>query len=195
MEAKWHSNITIIDGYTLQNNDRTLVKNAQNAFAGIGATKVSNGIYNYYETGIWTRSDDLPKGDNSVGATTFIENGATNVSTIFVQNNITDEANRTNIVGIDSLNFVIFSNIAFKTGDGLVTAGNFPTTLSVKPILEGFLELVSSSTFTDGTATLSTGTLSVNELTDGTATLSTGTLSLSELTDGTATLTNKILYQ
>jgi len=82
----------------------------------------------------------------------------------------------------------IFNNI---TVNNTITATTF--TDGTATLTSGTLSntlLISSNVFTDGTATLSTGTLSLNELTDGTATLSTGTLSLNELTDGTTTLSS-----
>jgi microcystin-dependent protein len=85
----------------------------------------------------------------------------------------------------------IFNNI---TVNNTITATTF--TDGTATLTSGTLSntlLISSNVFTDGTATLSSGTLSLNELTDGTATLSSGTLSLNELTDGTATLSSGTL--
>jgi microcystin-dependent protein len=91
-----------------------------------------------------------------------------------------------NVSGNANFNNIIVNNTITAT-----TFTDGTATLSAGTLDNALL--VSSKVFTDGTATLSTGTLSLNELTDGTATLSTGTLSLNELTDGTATLSTGTL--
>jgi hypothetical protein len=214
-------NLTVIDGFTLTNGDRILVKNAQDAQSNGSA--IFNGIYNYSNTGSWERTNDLPDGDNAVGAFTFIELGVTNNLKAFIQSNVANTDDKETIVGIDAQEYQKFSNFTIELGQGLEAVGSTPTTIEVKKDLTGFLNIVQSNTLTDGITTLTSGNLTglnslstVNanilnnltstKITDGTATLTSGNLTKSKLiscttfTDGTininkGTLTNgKAIY-
>lgn len=94
-----------LDGYTLQTNDRILVKNQVNG--------VENGIYVVKASGAPDRSLDLAATASASGIFTFVQNGVLNGSLGWICNSATGD----DVVGTDSISFTQF------TGLGQVTAG------------------------------------------------------------------------
>jgi hypothetical protein len=99
--------LSTLDGYTLQNGDRILVKNQANA--------AHNGIYTWATGGAeLTRATDFDTGIEVAGGDfTFVTNGTLYNSSGWVQ---TDEVTT---IGTDPIEFTQFS------GQGLYTAGNY----------------------------------------------------------------------
>jgi hypothetical protein len=95
----------IIDGYTLIEDDRILIKDQVNP--------VENGVYIVRITGQPLRSPDMIIGDHAAGVFTFIKFGDLQASTGWVCNSEQDN----DVVGTDGLLFVQFSGL------GKVTAG------------------------------------------------------------------------
>jgi hypothetical protein len=96
----------IIDGYTLKQDDRILIKDQING--------IENGIYIVHNTGRPTRSLDMITGDNAAGVFTLIKFGNLQRSTGWVCNSPSDN----DIVDTNAITFVQF------TGLGAVIAGN-----------------------------------------------------------------------
>jgi hypothetical protein len=71
--------VTTIDGQSVTNGDRVLVKDQTN--------KAENGIYIASTTGSWTRSIDMNVASEVYGAFTFVETGTTNQSSGWVTTN------------------------------------------------------------------------------------------------------------
>ena len=104
-----------IDGVTLSNGDRVLVKD-QN-------TATENGIYVVAATP--TRAVDLPSGADAAGMFTFVEQGTVNADNGFVCTSNKGSA----LAGTNNLTFAQFSGAGqIITSDGLQKTGN---TLSV----------------------------------------------------------------
>jgi hypothetical protein len=98
----------VIDGYTLKEYDRILIKNQINA--------TENGLYVVYSTGAPQRSIDLINGDHAVGIFTFIQFGDLQASTGWICNS----SENNDVVGTDNIDFVQFSGLGeVTTGDGL----------------------------------------------------------------------------
>jgi len=106
------SGLQTIDGVSVAEGDRVLVKNQTNG--------VENGIY-IASSGNWTRADDFASGDNVAGAFCFVEEGTNYADTGWVCTN--DSGSDT--VGTDSLSFTQFSGAgSIEAGDGLGKSGN-----------------------------------------------------------------------
>ena len=104
---------TVIDGYTLQLNDRILIKNQNDP--------VENGFYVILSSGAPTRTPDLIVGDHAAGVFTFIQQGDYQGSTGWICNTSHDN----DIVGTDGLTFVQFSGIGQLTvGPGIIKSLN-----------------------------------------------------------------------
>lgn len=100
----------IIDGYQTQIGDRILIKNQLNG--------VENGIYEV-SANFWSRTSDLPIGDNASRTSVFVENGTINNGSTFVcVNSVPND-----IVGTDSLLFDLF-NQNTQAGLGLYKLNN-----------------------------------------------------------------------
>jgi len=95
----------VIDGYTLIEDDRILIKDQTNP--------VENGMYIVRVTGPPDRSPDMIVGDHAAGVFTFIKFGDLQASTGWVCNSAQDN----DVVATDGLSFVQFSGL------GKVTAG------------------------------------------------------------------------
>jgi len=136
-----------IDGYSLANNDRVLVRINT-------STDISyNGIYVYNNTspGTLTRSADLLYGSNAKGVATFINYGNTNANKTFLQINynvITGLA----ITGITYLDFTPYNSVDFVVGPGLEYEDN---TLFVNPNLNLTTLTTSSNVSVGGTLNVS----------------------------------------
>ena len=101
-----------IDGVTIENGDRVLVKNQTNS--------VDNGIY-IVKSGILSRSSDLASDANAASVFVFIESGTTNQDSGWVCVSDTGTA----VVETDQLSFSQFSGAGQITaGTGMKKAGN-----------------------------------------------------------------------
>jgi hypothetical protein len=108
---------TIVDGVTLANGDRILVKDQ--------STGSQNGVYIVSTSGSWTRATDFDADADVVnGFFTFVKEGTTNADSGWVLT-----TNDTIVVGTTSLSFTQFSGAGQITaGTGLTKTGN---TLSI----------------------------------------------------------------
>jgi hypothetical protein len=105
--------LTVLDGYTLLNGDRVLVKNE--------ATQANNGIYTWATGGtVLTRATDFDTAaEMASGDFTFISNGTLYANTGWVQ---TDPVT---IVGTSPVTWIQFSGAGtYTAGTGLTLAGS-----------------------------------------------------------------------
>ena len=136
-----------IDGVTLANGDRVLVKDQ--------STATQNGIYVVGDTPV--RADDLAAGADAAGAFTFVEQGSTNADIGFVCTSNKGSA----VVGTNNLSFSTFSSSGNVTaGDGLDKSGN---ELSVDLKANGGLVIESTELAVDLAASSITGTLAIGD--------------------------------
>ena len=136
-----------IDGVTLANGDRVLVKDQ--------STATQNGIYVVGDTPV--RADDLAAGADAAGAFTFVEQGSTNADIGFVCTSNKGSA----VVGTNNLAFSTFSSSGNVTaGDGLDKNGN---ELSVDLKANGGLVIESTELAVDLSASSITGTLAISD--------------------------------
>jgi len=144
-----------IDGVTLADNDRVLVKDQ--------STPSQNGIYIVGSSP--ARSSDLAAGADAAGMFTFVEQGTVNADNGFVCTSNKGSA----VVGTNDLTFAQFSGAGQVTaGDGLDKSGN---TLSVDLKANGGLVIESTEIAIDLAASSITGTLPVTKLTSLTSTV------------------------
>ena len=104
------TNITLsgsqtIDGVSLNNLDRVLVKNQLNG--------LENGIYNANTTGTWNRSFDMSLGYQAAANALFVESGTVNAGNGFICTNVTGS----DTVGTNALLFTTFNG----SGNGNIT--------------------------------------------------------------------------
>ena len=134
-----------IDGITLSNGDRVLVKDQ--------STQSQNGIYVVAASP--ARADDLAAGADGAGFFTFVEQGSTNADNGFVCTSNKGSA----VVGTNNLTIVQFSGAGQITaGNGLDKSGN---TLSIDLKSNGGLVIESTEIAVDLGASAITGTLAV----------------------------------
>ena len=165
VKAATTANITIstalnsgdtLDGVTLADNDRVLVKNQ--------STQSENGIYIVGSSP--SRATDLAAGADAAGMFTFVEQGSVNADNGFVCTSNKGSA----VVGTNSLTFAQFSGAGNVTaGDGLDKSGN---TLSVDLKANGGLVIESTELAVDLAASSITGSLPVTKLASLTASVS-----------------------
>ena len=159
--------LTVLDGYTLLNGDRVLVKNE--------ATQANNGIYTWATGGtVLTRATDFDTAaEIASGDFTFVTNGTLYASTGWVQ------TNPVTTVGSDAIVWTQFTGAGtYTAGTGLTLTGTqFSLTTPVAAALGG----TGLTSFTSGgavyatsTSALTTGTLPVASGGTG-VTTSTGT--------------------
>lgn len=99
---------TVIDGYTLQQGDRILLKNQANP--------VENGIYVVQSSGAPVRADDMAPGQAAAGFFVFVQSGTVSKSYGFICNSDPSQS----IVGTDALSFTEFTGISpLAAGPGL----------------------------------------------------------------------------
>ena len=145
-----------LDGVTLADNDRVLVKDQ--------STSSQNGIYIVGSSP--ARASDLAAGADAAGMFTFVEQGTVNADNGFDCTSNKGSA----VVGTNDLTFAQFSGAGQITvGDGLDKSGN---TLSVDLKANGGLVIESTEIAIDLAASSITGTLPVTKLTSLTATVS-----------------------
>jgi hypothetical protein len=97
---------SIIDNYTLQLNDRILIKNQE--------SEIENGIYTVQVSGVPIRVNDLSNGAVASGIFTFVKRGSLNSSLGWICNSLSGS----DTVGVHDLHFTQF------TGLGQVEAGS-----------------------------------------------------------------------
>jgi len=105
------SNITLsslqtIDGYSTQANDRVLVKDQ--------STQTQNGIY-IASSGSWVRATDSSTGAYLINEIVYVENGSTNTSTQWVNNNT-----GTITIGVTNITYIQ----TYSAGTGLTLTNN-----------------------------------------------------------------------
>ncbi len=136
-----------IDGITLADNDRVLVKDQ--------STASQNGIYIVGSSP--SRSSDLASGADAAGMFTFVEQGTVNADNGFVCTSNKGSA----VVGTNNLTFAQFSGAGQITaGNGLDKSGN---TLSVDLKANGGLVIESTEIAVDLGASSITGTLAISD--------------------------------
>jgi len=144
-----------LDGVTLSNNDRVLVKDQ--------STASENGIYIVGSSP--SRATDLAAGADAAGMFTFVEQGSVNADNGFVCTSNKGSA----VVGTNNLTYAQFSGAGNITaGDGLDKSGN---TLSLDLKANGGLVIESTEVAVDLAASSITGTLPVTKLTSLTSTV------------------------
>ena len=156
VKAATTANITIstalnsgdtLDGVTLADNDRVLVKDQ--------STASQNGIYIVGSSP--ARATDLAAGADAAGMFTFVEQGSVNADNGFVCTSNKGSA----VVGTNNLTFAQFSGAGQITaGDGLDKSGN---TLSIDLKSNGGIVIESTEIAVDLGASSITGTLAVGD--------------------------------
>jgi hypothetical protein len=147
--------LTILDGYTLLNGDRILVKNE--------ATQANNGIYTWATGGtVLTRATDFDTAtEMASGDFTFVTNGTLYASTGWVQ---TDPVTT---VGTSPVVWVQFSGAGtYTAGTGLTLIGNqFSLTSPVTAALGG----TGQTSYATGDMLYASASTTLSKLTLGTA--------------------------
>lgn len=94
---------TSIDGVTIVNGDRILVKDGSTANpGGVNGSSIDNGIWVYNSaTTDYSRAIDLDTGDSAAGVLVVATSGTTNADTLF----LCDTDSGSDIVGTDALTF------------------------------------------------------------------------------------------
>ena len=124
-----------VDGYTVLNDDRVLVKSQNATTTNENTDNGYNGIYVYDKsTGVLTRASDCEPGDDLTNQYTFIQNGTLNGQKLFFQINKVTSFNPPPS-GTDTLQYELFSSLNYAVGQGLELIGNSPTTLQVESSL------------------------------------------------------------
>lgn len=146
--------LTVLDGYTLLNGDRVLVKNE--------ATQANNGIYTWATGGtVLTRATDFDTAaEMASGDFTFVSNGTLYANTGWVQ---TDPVT---IVGTSPVTWIQFSGAgAYSAGTGLTLVGTqFSLTAPVTAALGG----TGSTSYAVGDTLYASGTTTLSKLALGT---------------------------
>ncbi len=125
---------SIIDGVTLIQNDRILIKDQIDS--------IENGIYIVNSTGAPTRADDLLDNSSAARIYVFITNGIVNLQTGWSCTNMAGN----DTVGTDALLFTQYSSSTIViAGEGLTKTVN---TLSVNPLQP---QITTVGTITEGT--------------------------------------------
>ena len=171
VKAATTANITIstalnngdtLDGVTLANGDRVLVKNQ--------STQSQNGIYVVGSSP--ARAADLAAGANAAGFFTFVEQGTVNAENGFVCTSNNGSA----VVGTNNLTIAQFSGAGQITAaDGLQKSGN---TLSVDLKANGGLRIESTELAVNLSASSISGTLGIGDGGTGTTTASQARINL-----------------
>lgn len=148
--------LTTLDGYTLQNGDRVLVKNE--------ATQANNGIYTWATGGtVLTRATDFDTATEiASGDFTFVTNGTLYANTGWVQ------TNPVTTVGTDPVIFIQFSGAGtYTAGTGLTLTGTqFSLTSPVVASLGG----TGQTSYTTGDMIYASGATALSKLAIGAST-------------------------
>jgi hypothetical protein len=161
--------LTVLDGYTLLNGDRVLVKNE--------ATQANNGIYTWATGGtVLTRATDFDTAaEMASGDFTFITNGTLYANTGWVQ---TDPVT---VVGTSPVTWVQFSGAGtYTAGTGLTLAGSQFSITNTAVTAAAYGSASAVPTFTvnaQGQLTLAANTsiaISASQITSGTLSIANG---------------------
>ena len=184
-----YSTPLVIDGYTVLNNDRVLIKDQPpNSTPYLGS--VQNGIYNFNTgAGTFARSSDYLSGTDAYGAYTLVQNGTVNANKQFIELS-------QGTVGTAALLFTTFSS-SFVVGQGLekISTGS-STTIQVKSNLSSpsFITSLAVSGATSLGSLAVSGATSLGSLTVSGAT-SLGSLTVSGATSlGSLTVNSGPLF-
>jgi len=174
----------VIDNYTVQNNDRVLIKDQPpNTLPYLGS--VENGIYVFNNgTGTFARSSDYSNGTDAYGAYTLVQNGTVNANKQFIELS-------QGTVGTSALLFTTFSS-SFSVGQGLekISTGS-STTIQVKSNLSS-PSFITSLAVSGAT---SLGSLTVNNATTvGSLTVNNGPIQMTGDINTERQITN-VFYQ
>jgi hypothetical protein len=188
--------LTVLDGYTLLNGDRVLVKNE--------ATQANNGIYTWATGGtVLTRATDFDTAaEMASGDFTFVSNGTLYANTGWVQ---TDPVT---VVGTSPVTWIQFSGSGtYTAGTGLtlagtqfsitntaVTAGAYGSASQVGTFTvnaQGQLTLAGNTTISIPSSAINT-TIPNSGLTNSAVTINGSSVSLGGSTTVTATATNAL---
>ena len=132
--------LTVIDGHTLTNGDRILVKNQANA--------AHNGIYVRTSSTVLTRADDFNStAEIAGGDLVFIENGTLYNSTSWVVEN------EVNTIGTDDILWAQFSGAGTVTAGTNVSVSGLQVSVVNAPTFSGVVTASSGVAFSDGTQT------------------------------------------
>jgi hypothetical protein len=135
------ANLTTLDGYTLNNGDRILVKNE--------ATTANNGIYVRTSATVLTRADDFNSSAEIAGGDfIFVENGTLYNSTGWVvENEVTT-------VGTDAVLWTQFSGAGTVTAGTNVSVSGLQVSVVDAPTFSGLVTASATGVaFSDGTQT------------------------------------------
>jgi hypothetical protein len=132
--------LTTLDGYTLVNGDRVLVKNE--------ATAAHNGVYVRTSSTVLTRADDFNTAAEIAGGDlVFVENGTLYNSTSWVVEN------EVNTVGTDDILWAQFSGAGTVTGGTNITVTGLQVSVVSNPTFANVVTASSGVAFSDGTQT------------------------------------------
>ncbi len=132
--------LTVIDGHTLTNGDRILVKNQANA--------AHNGIYVRTSSTVLTRADDFNSAAEIAGGDlAFIENGTLYNTTSWVVEN------EVNTIGTDNILWAQFSGAGTVTAGTNVSVSGLQVSVVNAPTFSGVVTASSGVAFSDGTQT------------------------------------------
>jgi hypothetical protein len=132
--------LTTLDGYTLTNGDRVLVKNEANA--------AHNGVYARTSSTVLTRADDFnTPGEIAGGDLVFVENGTLYNSTSWVVEN------EVNTIGTDDILWAQFSGAGTVTGGTNITVTGLQVSVVSNPTFANVVTASSGVAFSDGTQT------------------------------------------
>jgi len=132
--------LTTLDGYTLTNGDRVLVKNEANA--------THNGVYARTSSTVLTRADDFnTSAEIAGGDLVFVENGTLYNSTSWVVEN------EVNTIGTDDILWAQFSGAGTVTGGTNITVTGLQVSVVSDPTFANVVTASSGVAFSDGTQT------------------------------------------
>ena len=156
----------IIDGYSVQNNNRVLVKNQGTLDTSLGGyISVQNGIYTYSSSGggTLTRSTDMAAGSSVSQALIPVQFGTQNSTSTWFQALGSSQNQR--IVGIDTLEFVLYIDLNINLGQGLNAKSlSGKTYINVDSSLNFINYLDSKNGVINATGNLALGTNSTNTI-------------------------------
>ncbi len=157
------ANLTTLDGHSLNNGDRILVKNE--------ATAAHNGIYVRTSATVLTRADDFNSAAEIAGGDfVFVENGTIyNATGWVVDNEVTT-------VGTDGVVWVQFSGAGTITAGTNISVSGTQVSVVSDPTFANVVTVSSGVKFADNTIQTSAGVPSLTEFTEKTSSYTLDTL-------------------
>ncbi len=138
------ASLTVIDGHTLNNGDRILVKEQANA--------AHNGIYVRTSATVLTRADDFNSAAEIAGGDfVFVENGTTYNATGWVVDN------EVNTVGTDAVIWLQFSGAGTITAGSNISVNGTQVSVVSNPTFANVVTASSGVRFSDNTVQTSAG--------------------------------------